>query len=186
MRGERPLRSHPPANGGPLRRRPPAVPAGCADLKRNPALSTVDVKPRYLPLRTLFGKITSPTEPYHMALVGWIANTPDPGDFLEEIPAATQASIWRTTTALRSIAASPRPMASPARGGCSHTPSSTHPRPQHGAVHRLRELHQPRPLVMVYRRLYLPAGLRHRSWRALHPQDAVVAARCPATPGSRS
>ena len=54
-------------------------------VKNNLAPIGIDVQPRYFDLGVLFERISRPGEPYDMAIVGWLSDDGDAGDFLQEL-----------------------------------------------------------------------------------------------------
>jgi YVTN family beta-propeller protein len=54
-------------------------------IKNNLAPIGIDVQPRYFDLGVLFTRVARPSEPYDMAIVGWLADDGDTGDFLREL-----------------------------------------------------------------------------------------------------
>jgi ABC-type oligopeptide transport system substrate-binding subunit len=80
-------------------------------IKNNLAPVGIDVQPHYFDLGVLFTRVARPGEPYDMAIVGWLADNGDTGDFLQELisPAVDGGAAHYSTPALaESFAAADR------------------------------------------------------------------------------
>ena len=92
----------------------PPCPQIAQILKRDLAPIGIEVEPHFLDLTAMFRRISSPSEPYDMALVGWNADSSDPGDFLQallspEVPGgSTNWAHYHSPALSRSFAAADR------------------------------------------------------------------------------
>ena len=154
-------------------------------VKSNLKAIGIDVEVKLFAKTVLFKRLNRKNEPYDMAINGWFVDYPDPADFLSQLDGRTLDQDSYLSGAFANLAKFDDPAFNRrlARGGETLRAKALHrllpARARHGArrspLGRLRQRDVPRLLLRPHRLPGLPARLRHRPRRALHPPLARLA-----------
>ena len=135
-------------------------------VKTDLATIGIEVQVKTFPLDALFTRVGTKGEPFDLAWGGWVADYPDPDNFLNLLLEGGHPDLRRPglQAQARRRGAALRPGALPRL-----RQARRRPRPQRRPVGRLRQHAELRLLLRPNRLPDLPARLRHRPRRALHP-----------------